>query len=274
MERLTAAEEEYHRLQVRRGRAALPGGDADAVKKLDADLAAAAAKLDRLERERARRNSVAANVQQTVSRIDSFVLAWFSGASGVAPPPRVTVVPRRRAGESVADAVVRLRDEIGRVRAELAHVRAAPLPAKEVKAAIAAGVDRMAREGAPRVRVDGGRVELVWPDVQPFAAPNQALAAPSGSASKLMCWLHRDRIVAELTAEFPAKDAPGAIPAGDRPGRIRALEEKLFALEVEEEFFVAQAIADGLEAHRRPDASPFAILGWGLQPQPVAEAAE
>ena len=37
----------------------------------------------------------------------------------------------------------------------------------------------------------------------------------------------------------------------------------------------AQAIADGLECHRRADASPWAILGWGLASEEVhAEAAE
>jgi hypothetical protein len=69
-------------------------------------------------------------------------------------------------------------------------------------------------------------------------------------------------------------DAPGAIPIAERPERIRALEEKLFALEVEEEHYVAEAIAAGLEAHRRPDASPWALLGWGLAREEVhAEAA-
>jgi hypothetical protein len=124
------------------------------------------------------------------------------------------------------------------------------------------------------VTVEGAKVELHMPDQQLYGVPGQVLVAPSGSASKLMCWPDRDRIIAELTAGIT--DLSGAIPSAERPGRMRELEERLFRLEVAEEFFVTEAIAAGLEAHRRPDASPWAILGWGLQPPeaPVAEAAE
>ena len=272
MERIDTAQEEFHRLQRRLGRASAVG-DADEVKTLESDLAAAAAKLDRLEKERSKRNSVRANTEQICSRLDVFILSRFSGAGDVTYPPQITVRPALRDGESVTDAILRLRDEISRARGELSRVRAAPLPADEIRAAVFEQVDRLAKEGEPRLSIEGPVVRLQWPDVQYFSAPGQALVAPSGGASKLLRWLHRDAIIERLTANVV--DAPHAIPAGERPARIRALEERLFVLEVEEEYFVAQAIAAGLEAHRRPDASPFAILGWGLQPQlPVAEAAE
>ena len=89
-----------------------------------------------------------------------------------------------------------------------------------------------------------------------------------------MCWLHRDEMVARLTARRRRRSGchpqPPSVPAASARWK-----EKLFALEVEEEHFVAEAIAAVWRCHRRVDANPWAILGWGLRPQaPVAEAAE
>jgi hypothetical protein len=247
MERMGEGEQEYRRIQHRLARAALPGGDQDEAKQLEADLAAAGAKLDKLEAERSKRNSVRANVEQVISRLDNFIGALYSG----------------------------LRGEINRTRSELARVRAAPLPAAEIRAALIERVERMAAEGQPRVVIEGTKVKLYFSDEQLYASPGQALVAPSGGASKLDCWLHRDQMIDRLDEIIERLTGPNAIPAGERPGLVRALEEHLFELEVEEEHWVAQAIAAGLECHRRVDASPWAILGWGLQPEaPRAEAAE
>lgn len=273
-ERITAVQEEFGRLQRRYGRA-VQTGDADAAKRLEADLAAVGAKADKLERERSRRNSVAANTGQVVSRLTSFIEAWWMGSlSNIVEPPRIAVTPRLLDGETAIDAVMRLRSEINQTRGELAKVQAAPLPANEVRAALIDAVDRMAEQGRPRIAIEGTRATVTWPDQQEFAAPGQALAAPSGGASKLMAWLHRDQIITQLTATL-VDVVPGAIPAAERPGRIRELEENLFALEVQEEYFVGEAIAAGLECHRRVDASPWAILGWGLaREEALSEAAE
>ena len=242
-ERIAATQEEYMRLQRRYARAVVPGGDGDEAKRLGAELAALGDKLERLERERAKRNSVAANTQRVIARLESFIEAWVGSIpSAIREPPRgVTVTPQLHDGESVSDAVTRLRNEIGKVRAELAMVRDAPLPSAEVKAALVECIDRMAMEGRPRISIEGTRATVHWPDMVEFSVPGQgALAAPSGGASKLMCWLHRDEIIDRFTADIPA-DIPGAIPTAERPERIRELEAKLFALEVSEEFFVGYA---------------------------------
>jgi hypothetical protein len=277
MERMGEGEQEYRRIQHRLARAALPGGDQDEAKQLEADLAAAGAKLDKLEAERSKRNSVRANVEQVISRLDNFIGALYSGVPGAygADPPRITVQPTLRDGETITAAILRLRGEINRTRSELARVRAAPLPAAEIRAALIERVERMAAEGQPRVVIEGTKVKLYFSDEQLYASPGQALVAPSGGASKLDCWLHRDQMIDRLDEIIERLTGPNAIPAGERPGLVRALEEHLFELEVEEEHWVAQAIAAGLECHRRVDASPWAILGWGLQPEaPRAEAAE
>ena len=255
MERIRAAERKYAEVSRRRAYSSA-SRDADAVAKLDGDLAAVRASLDKLERERSRRDSVRANTEQVVSRLNNFITALFSGVSEMVPPPQPdSVAAGQREGETITDALLRARNEIRSAQAELMMVRVAPLPAEEIKAAIIEHVDQMAREGRPAHRIEGGKVVVHWADVQLYAGPGQALNAPSGSASRLMCWLDRDRIVAALTAGVV--DVAGAIPSTERPGRIRALEARIYGLEIAEERLVMAALEEGLEVHRRPDASPW-----------------
>jgi hypothetical protein len=188
MERVRVKEERLADLARRRDYAA---ADAAAIERLDAELAAIHADLDKLERERSRRNSARANTEQVCSRLDNFLLQFFSGASDIAAPSWPPAVAAPRDGESIGDALLRLRYEISTAQGELRRVRAAPPPASEIKAALVAEVDRMASDGAPRIAIDGGRVTIHWPDLQMYAVPGAALSAPSGSASKLLAALFR-----------------------------------------------------------------------------------
>jgi hypothetical protein len=254
-----------------RSYASAPGGDGAEVAKLDRELASLHADLDKLERERSKRNSVRANTEQVVSRIDNFVMQFFSGADDVVVPPWPTSVPGARDGESVGDALLRLRYEIGTAQGGLAQVRTAPPPASEIRAALAAEVDRMAGGGAPRVVIDAGRVSIYWPDVMMYATPGAALSAPSGSASKMLAALFPEQLKKLLTAGIV--DVKGGIPSAERPRLIREAEARIFALEVAEERLVIAALDAGLEVHRRIDASPWAILNADAEVA-HAEAAE
>jgi hypothetical protein len=247
--------------------------DANEIERLSAELTAAHADLDRLERERSRRNSVRANTEQIVSRLDNFIMQFFSGASDIEPPQWPTAnVPGPREGESLTDALLRLRHEISIAQGEGRRVQVAPLPASEVRAALVAEVDRMARDGAPHISVDAGRVVVHWPDVQLYAAPGAGLSAPSGSASRLLAALFGDQLKDLLTAGIT--DLRDAIPSADRPRLIRDAEARIFALEIAEERLVITALEHGVEVHRRIDASPWAILYSGAEEAVQAVAAE
>jgi hypothetical protein len=270
-ERVRVKEDRLADLGRRRSYASAPGGDGAEVAKLDRELASLHADLDKLERERSKRNSVRANTEQVVSRIDNFVMQFFSGADDVVVPPWPTSVPGARDGESVGDALLRLRYEIGTAQGGLAQVRTAPPPASEIRAALAAEVDRMAGGGAPRVVIDAGRVSIYWPDVMMYATPGAALSAPSGSASKMLAALFPEQLKKLLTAGIV--DVKGGIPSAERPRLIREAEARIFALEVAEERLVMAALDAGLEVHRRIDASPWAILNADAEVA-HAEAAE
>jgi hypothetical protein len=272
-ERVRAKEDRLADLRRRREYASVPGGDAAAVAKLDREVSAVRADLDRLERERSRRNGARANTEQVVSRLDNFILQLFSGASDAAPPRWPAKVPGPRAGESLADALIRLRREINIAQGELRQVKTAPPPASEIKAALVAEVDRMAGDGRPSWRIDdGGRVVVHWPDVQPYAAPGGALSAPSGSASRMLAALFGDQLKKLLVGSVD--DIKGAILSAERPKRVREVEAHILALEVAEERLVMAALEEGVEVHRRIDASPWAILYADEEEAALAEAAE
>jgi hypothetical protein len=128
MERVRAKEERLADLRRRREYASVPGGNAAEVAKLDGELSAVRGDLDRLERERSRRNGVRANTEQVVSRLNNFIMQLFSGASDATAPRWPAEVPGPRKGESLADALMRLRREISVAQGELMRVKTAPPP--------------------------------------------------------------------------------------------------------------------------------------------------
>ena len=207
-----------------------------------------------------------------VSRIDNLILQLFSGAEDTALPPWPAAVSGPRDGESVGDALLRLRQEISIAQGEVRRARMAPPPVSEIKAAIAAEIERLADGGTPRITIDSGRVTIHWPDVMMYAVPGAALSAPSGSASKMLAALFPAELKKLLTAGIV--DTKGAIPSGERPQRIRDAEASILALEVAEERLVCEALDAGLEVHRRIDANPWAILNADVEAAQAAEAAE
>jgi hypothetical protein len=217
-----------------------------------------AADLQTARDERARRNGIRANAEQIVSQLKYNFLSsenchgsW--GLRAYAGPPA-----KPRDGESLSDAIRRVRSEIGRLQGELTQVREAPPSTAEIKAHLVGEVDRLAREGQPTVSFEGGKVQLTFPDQLRYAPPGQGLSAPSGSASKLDCWLHRDEIVRALSAF--ADDIKGGLSAAERAQRIERLEADLLQHEFDEESLIEQALAAGIDVHRRRDASAYALL--------------
>jgi hypothetical protein len=268
-ERIKSKEDRAADLMRRYDYCARPGGDSTEAERLERELTSARADLDKLERERGRRNAARANTEQVCSRLDNFILSFYSGAADIEPPQWPTSVPGPNDDESITDALLRIRHEIGIAQGEARRVQVAPLPASEVRAAIEAEVDRMASSGVPHVSVAAGKVEIIWPDQQRHAVPGSALSAPSGSASQLDCWRDPDGMKKRLTAGITG--LRGAIPAADRPRLIREAEARILALEIAEERLVMAALDQGLEVHRRIGANPWVILNADAA---HAEAAE
>jgi len=278
IERERVAENAIHAIEhriamARRGDAFGNPVEAGKLQSLEAEHQELLGDYEKLSAERDRRNAMRGNVDQILSQLKTAVMAAVGQDRPLHGTP-IVVNAKPKEGESLGDAIMRLRGEIGRVRAELVRLKEAPLPPDEIKIALTAEIDRLASEGRPRINLNGGRVKVAWPDVMEFAAPNTAFSAPNGSASRLLAWLFRDRLVEAVTAGL---DGLAGVPSAERPGLERELRRSLLELELAEESLVVQAIAAGLEVHRRFDTSPHALLGlmpFDMRPQPVLQAAE
>ena len=214
-----------------------------------------------IDARRARLTSANANAQQVIARLRGFIAQHF-GEMFLTACEAPELTPTLNADETVGDGILRIRGQVMELQGRLARVKNAPMP----KAEIEAWVDQqiaMWRRDAPRI-VTGqdGKLEIVAPDIMRYVAPNQPLAPPSGSTLRYEAALRPAELRACLLASI--QDRPDAIASAEKPARVAKLEQQIVALEHVEEALVADALAQGVQCHRRPDMSGFALLG--LQP--------
>ena len=174
------------------------------------------------------------------------------------------VAAEPRKGETLSAALLRVRGEIGAAKGELAMVLAAPPPMNEIRQQVRDLVGKLAHEGKPRISVEGGKVEIMLPDVTQFAGAGQVFSAPSGSASRLWAAINPDGFYDWIMSTVGAVE--GGISAEKRASREAELKARIRALEHEEESLVTAALDSGIEVHRRWDASPLAMLGVTDEP--------
>jgi hypothetical protein len=225
------------------------------------------AQLEQIDRElavlqakRAKLNMVHMNVGQTLTMLQGFIGAHYGAAA--APPVTATA----NNGESLTDALDRTRNAIADRQSELIALKSALWPEAELRAWAAAEVARLGASGCARILfADDGRPSIDSPDAPQFAAAGQPLSAPSGSAFRMLCRLFPREALRDLEEQIDGLVAAGilegAVPQAERPARIAALQQEIEDLERVEESFLEQAQAAGADVSRRPDQSPFAILG-------------
>lgn len=166
------------------------------------------------------------------------------------------------------------RKEIARLRVDLDEIRAAPIPSKQVKAAMHAEIDRLAANGRPNVfgAIEYGE-DIKWPRlVQKVNTTNLSLASATGPAAQLiglastecpdvlslLAWLHKDALIAALEREIDEMaDDGAALSDEERAAKVTEIEVALLAAERNE---VALVDESGEIAYR-PDTDPRALLG-------------
>ena len=120
------------------------------------------------------------------------------------PPPAITPNP----GESLPDAIDRIRAEIAEHQRELQMLKAAPPPLDELKQQAADVVDALLAQGKPALKLKpGGDLEVSWRT----RTSNGFFATPADVAC-LLAWLDRDAVIAalhrELAAIAPREESP------------------------------------------------------------------
>lgn len=222
-----------------------------------------------LQKQLSFRNSMRANAEQTLAQLRDIALPRLLGERAV-PLRAYTLSASPNKGEDIKDAIVRIRADIVRIQHELKILLESPPSPNEIRASLVEMVDRYEREGTPFIDVSNGKLTVTFVDQPQYANPGSILSAPSGSATKMLCWLFKDRIFEALTRDLD--QIQGGIAAPKRKEREAELRRQLLRLERMEESLVEQAIDLGLECHRRPTADPLAILGIAYAHQQMAAA--
>jgi hypothetical protein len=155
-------------------------------------------------------------------------------------------------GHDLAD----VRGKLEAAQAELAVLRAAPVPAPDIRQRIEDYVRGLSRPTITGVG-KGEKLKVIWPGAGwDIKGPIEHRA----EVLPLMALLFPDAMTAALMGEVE-RMANDPVPMKERATRIAALTDEIEQLAYVEEALIAGAIADGEDAERRPGAPPQAVLG-------------
>jgi hypothetical protein len=146
------------------------------------------------------------------------------------------------------------REKIEALKQERRDVEAAPIPLAKAKQRLR---QRIEEKGA------------TWqPPIEHFAQPGDGASIDPDeryirSPLAILCALQGDvvfKIMSERLAARHATMGP-ALDDAERARRLADIDERLYALEVEEESIITEATENGIALKRREDADVYAILG-------------
>jgi hypothetical protein len=233
---------------------------------LKEEIEALGVELEQIKAERSKRNSVRSNTEQVLAQLNVHIPALAAQRLRAA-----TTVAQPEKGETLANAILRVRSEIKQARGDLYQLKAAPLPRAEIEQQIRAHVQQLVRDGTPRLDLRGGAVKVYWPDKAGFSATG---SAPAGAASALFAWLFPQQVY-EMLIGGVDETIVGGVSSADRISVGAEIEASIRTLGHQEESLIVAALAAGIEVHRRYDASPFALLGVeSVDEVPVIEEPE
>jgi hypothetical protein len=165
--------------------------------------------------------------------------------------------------DSLPDEVARLRREIAALYDEWRAVEAAPSTREDYRTRVIAEIEDLAARGALHVDLKqrGPRPLGLAQALAPQAAPAGGGVSMDGDAgAALWVWLHKDALIARLSALIEAAPAENAKSEPEREAAFRAIVEKKIALEFFEEAAICAAAKDGVNIPRRRDCEPRAVL--------------
>jgi hypothetical protein len=188
-----------------------------------------------------------------------------------------TEPPKMTKGETVLDAVERLRRRGRELRADLHRIASAPFPSSYSKQRLRQMVEQFAARGTPDVSAliehDG---DIVWPMLrvqsEVIGAAQRALAFHEAvDVVGLFACLLKPAMISFLDAMVDAEqDDAAALTHEQRQKAEAEVMGDLLAVEREECALVWQAQAQGLPCEHRSDISPLALLGLRLVTTPRA----
>jgi hypothetical protein len=244
----------------------LPDDDPRVVEqnRLIADATANLARLNVLADERSAR---AGQLGSLVSNVEEYLTTRLGKVATI--KLHDGPVPTRKRSESIADAIERCRRRIRELVADRHAIASAPWHAAQAKARAKIEVEKLAARGEPNVLslIESATGTIGWREqayVDARVGDRMLYAAGDAAALPLLCWLHRDALIAKINRQIDViADDKAALTREQRNEKIKEIDGDLLAVERDEEFWVGTAIADGMNILRRSDADPRAVLGLG-----------
>jgi hypothetical protein len=186
------------------------------------------------------------------------IQAWLTAL----PPPtalemaRVPASDQPRDGETVLDAITRVRTEIDHTLSVLAVVERAPLPKADLKRLAEQHVEELAKRGQPTVTATAEGLSIKFNGADSWATGSRE------SAVALLAWLHAGQMISRIWGQIDKlPENPNAMSTDRKQERIADIRGSLDGLERHEEALIERAIREGLDVQRRVDADPMAVLG-------------
>jgi hypothetical protein len=208
-----------------------------------------------------------------VSGALSNVEAWLRHGrpQGVALQDFDVDVPKLNKGETVIEAVERVRRRGRELKADLHRIASAQYPSNYTKQKMREQITQLAERGAPDVTTlveHDSKVEFQTQRLQSqvYNTEQRAVAFTEVTdAVALACWLHRDVLIARLEAEIDAEsDDNGALTHEQRELRSAEVMGDLLAVERDEAALMWRAMDQRLPVEFRADINPIAVLGLKL----------
>lgn len=225
----------------------LKGADADPADNSLAEVEEETARLQAIQAQQQRRHVELTNSNMKVRRFLMELPAHFA----LEDVPREKVRPRK--GESMLDAIKRVRLEISSAQSEVRKLHHAGPRAADLKRAARAYVSGLAEKGRPKITATHEKFEIEFSTGQFTLAPN---------VRAILAWLDPAALLGRLEDEIDALPAPAlALSLKEKTERLAVAKAKLLVLEREEEALIEAAFDDGQHIVRRFDADPQAIIG-------------
>jgi hypothetical protein len=210
--------------------------------------------MEKLDVERARRDRRHRDDAQLCSRIAE----WLSRL-----PEVVQLIDLASDGDGELRDDANYETALGLVRGEIVQLSrsirtmlAAPLPASELKAKARQFVAELKAAGTPELFVQDGKFEVRF---GPGATATIGTLAPGPLCVAVWAFGATD-ILERLNQEIDQISGNG-LPELERPLREASLRDEVARLEFEEEALISAADDAGVDFARRPEASPWAVLG-------------
>lgn len=205
------------------------------------------------------------------ARIREFLMRGSPSNAILVDPPAVKL----RRGESFGDAVDAVREEISNLKAEMHHVRTAPVTVDEALQRVRAWFEKLQDAAMPDVEAfytPSGDMPVGWatrrfPVLDAFGTDtNKHVLATDPVALMALCFPGEFWSTLEQQIRSSGDDTDAQVPLGDRRAMLLDLAERLEDAERREERLIELAAEDHQVIPRRPDARPEIILGIQLPP--------